>query len=71
MFEKLTTLAERRAGMRAAARRAQLAGRLADALPEGIEASVELAGVRLSGRGLRRRLAMDARFGWLIAGLIR
>jgi hypothetical protein len=71
MFERLRALAERRAEERAHARRAALAARLQLALPRDIAAAETEAGALLSGRGLRRRLALDARLGWLIAGLIR
>ena len=63
--------AERLGAARAAARRRDLAERLADALPAGVRAETEEAGVRLSGRNLRRRLALDKRLNWLIAGLIK
>ena len=71
MFDKAMERAGRKAEARARARRDALAQRLADELPRGIR--VERAGdaVRLSGRGLARRFALDARLRWLVAGLIR
>jgi hypothetical protein len=70
-FEALMERAERLAEARARARRRALADRLADALPGGVRAEAEAGGVRLSGRNLRRRLALDNGLNWLIAGLIK
>ena len=71
MFDKTMERAGRKAEARARARRDALVQRLADELPRGIR--VERAGdaVRLSGRGLARRFALDARLRWLVAGLVR
>jgi len=70
-FEALMERAERLAEARARARRRGFADRLEDALPGGVRAKAEAAGVRLSGRNLRRRLALDNGLNWLIAGLIK
>ena len=71
MFEKAMERAARKARGRARARRDALARRLEAELPRGIR--VEAAGdaVRLSGRALARRFALDARLRWLVAGLVR
>ena len=71
MFEALTARAARLASARAAARRHDLAERLADTLPPGVRAEADEEGVRLSGRNLRRRVALDSRLNWLIAELIK
>ena len=71
MFEAMMKRAERLGAARAAARRRNLAERLADALPSGVRAETDEAGVLLSGRNLRRRLAFDKRLSWLIAGLTK
>lgn len=67
MFEGLAARMRRRAEARAAERGAALAAELAGALPAGIEAEAVEEGVRLSGRGLRRRFARDSALRWLIA----
>jgi ABC-type transport system involved in cytochrome bd biosynthesis fused ATPase/permease subunit len=71
MFEGLMARVARLASERAAARRRDLAERLAGALPSDVRAEADQAGVRLSGGHLRRRLALDSRLNWLIAGLIK
>jgi hypothetical protein len=65
IFEGLAARMRHRAQARAAARRAALAAELA-ALP-GVRAEAIEDGVRLTGRGLRRRFALDAALRWLIA----
>jgi ABC-type protease/lipase transport system fused ATPase/permease subunit len=67
MFDRLAARARRLAEARAAARRAALAAELAAALPPGVKAETGEEGVTLSGRGLRRRFALDAALRWLIA----
>jgi hypothetical protein len=71
MFERLAARAKRAAEARAARRRAALAEELAGDLPAGV--TVDLAGenVRLSGRGLGRRFALDAAWRRLIAKKVR
>lgn len=66
MFEWLEARARRRAQERAAARREELARRFSGALPPGVRAEAVEEGVRLSGRGLRRRFARDTALRWLI-----
>lgn len=71
MFAAMIKRAAALAATRAEARRAALAIRLAEALPPDVLAQDEAAGVVLSGRNLRRRLALDSRLGRLIAGAIK
>ncbi|HEY0013907.1 MAG TPA: hypothetical protein VGB79_13780 [Allosphingosinicella sp.] len=59
MFERLQERARRSAEARAGRRRAQVAQRLAEELPGGAAVTENEDGVTLSGRGLRRRLALD------------
>ena len=69
MFE---TLLERGAGMaerRCRARRAALAERLAAELPAGIAAEPVDGGVRITGRGLARRFALDPALRWIAGRL--
>ena len=68
MFEGMMARVERRARARAEARRRELAARLAGA---GVAAEVEERGVLVSGKGLRRRIALDARLRALISGAVR
>jgi anthranilate phosphoribosyltransferase len=67
IFEALAARMRQMAERRAAARRDALAAALAGALPAGIEAEAVEEGVRLAGRGLKRRFARDAALRWLIA----
>jgi hypothetical protein len=71
MFAAMMARAERRAEARARARRLELAERFADALPRGVQARAEAEGVILSGRKLRRRIALDSRLNQLIAGVLK
>jgi DNA-binding transcriptional MocR family regulator len=71
MFEGLTARAAARAERRARARTTALADALRETLPRGIEVASDDAGVHLSGRGLSRRFALDARLRWTILGLIK
>lgn len=71
MFEALTARAAARAARRARARATALADALRETLPRGIEVTSDDDGVRLAGRGLSRRFALDARLRWTILGLIR
>ena len=71
MFERLAARAERMARRRAYARRDKLAARLREAAPRGIDVETEVGGVRLSGRGLARRFALDAALRWLIGEQMR
>ena len=68
MFEKMMARIERLARARARARSRELAARLAGA---GVDAEVEEQGVLLSGKGLRRRIALDGRLRASISGAMR
>lgn len=68
MFEEMMARIARRARARAQARSRDLAAPLAGA---GIAAEVEEQGVLLSGKGLRRRIALDARLRATISGAVR
>ena len=49
-------------------RLAALAAELRDEAPEGVAVSEEEGAVALSGRGLKRRFALDPELRWLLAG---
>ena len=70
LFERSLERAERIAERRARQRRAALAERLRAELPAGVRAEDAPEGALLSGRGLRRRFALDPALRWL-AGRIR
>ena len=59
MFERLQDRARRSAEARAERRRRQIAERLAEDLPGAIAVASSGDGVTLSGRGLKRRMALD------------
>ena len=59
MFDRLEEHARRSAGARAERRRRQVAERLAEDLPRGIAVGSSGESVTLSGRGLKRRIALD------------
>lgn len=71
MFETLIARAHGVAERRAAARAAALAAALDDALPDDVTITVAADGVRLTGRGLARRLALDPALKWAVAEAIR
>lgn len=71
MFERLTARAGRIARRRARARIETLARQLAAELPPGIRAEAREDGVRLSGRTLRRRFALDPALRSIIGGLLK
>jgi hypothetical protein len=71
MFAALTARIERLAEARARARGRDLAERFGEALPPGVRAEAEARGVTLSGRKLRRRIALDPRLSQLIAGVLK
>ena len=71
MFEKIIARAGRLARERADARSDALAARLAGELPKGIAVERTERGVRLSGRGIARRFALDPRLRWLAAERVR
>jgi hypothetical protein len=66
MFEGLGRRAAQSAEKLAAEKADRLAGRMQSGLPAGIRAERVAEGVRLSGRGLRRRLALEPGLQWLI-----
>lgn len=71
MFERLLARAERLARRRARAASAALAARIeGEGLP-GVTVEAEAAGVRLSGRGLGRRFALEPALRWLSMGARR
>ncbi|HZF95774.1 MAG TPA: hypothetical protein VEZ20_12990 [Allosphingosinicella sp.] len=59
MFERLQEKARRLAEARAERRRRQVAERLAADLPRGIAVGTNGDDVTLSGRALKRRMALD------------
>ncbi len=69
MFERLTERAVRKAEQRTQARIERLATDIEAALPAGIRCAAAPDGMRLSGRGLRRRFALDPALRWLTAAL--
>ena len=71
MFETLMAQAVTRADERAAERAARIAARLEEALPDDVRARADADGVRLTGRGLKRRLALDPALRWIMAELNR
>jgi len=66
MFDGLEARVRRRLEARARARREALAAELAQALPKDMQIEAAEEGVRLSGRGLVRRYALDPALRWLI-----
>ena len=70
MFERLLLRSKLRAEERARARVKALAERLADEVPAGIAVRGEERGVVLSGRGLRRRFALEPALRWLLGRFI-
>lgn len=65
----MRALVERLAERRARERSEALARRLSEALPRGIEAQAVPEGVRISGRGLKRRMALEKGLRWLVGEL--
>ena len=59
MFERMRDRVRGAAEAKARVLAAELAERAGELLPAGIRASAELGGVRLTGRGLRRRMALE------------
>ena len=66
MFERLLLRSKLRAEEREKAQAEALAERLAEAAPAGIEVRAAESGVVLSGRGLRRRFALEPGLRWLL-----
>lgn len=71
MFGQLTARVERAAQRRVEKLRIALAERIADDFPGGVAAEVDKEGVRVKGRGLARRFALDPALRWLLTGLRR
>lgn len=69
MFEGIVRRTEARAKARAEDAKMRIVGQLRETLPRGVEADVSDEGVRLSGRALRRRAALDPALLWLLARL--
>ena len=68
MLEKLMLHGAALARRAARARIADLAGAIREEAPDGVRVSEEEEGVALSGRGLRRRFALEPELRWLIGG---
>jgi len=68
MLERLMLHGAALAQKAARSRRASLAQALRDEAPEGVRVSEEEGAVALSGRGLRRRFALDPELRWLLSG---
>lgn len=66
MFERLMLHGAALAGKAARRRRDSLAGTLREEAPAGVEVDVEEEGIVLSGRGLRRRFALEPGLRWLV-----
>lgn len=69
MFERIMEQAGDAAASRAKARISGLAEQIRAGAPRDVEVSAQEDGVRLSGRALRRRFALDPALRWLMAGL--
>jgi hypothetical protein len=67
MFERLVERAEQAGKRRAAAIGADLAERMGSELPDGVEVEATTAGVRLSGRRIGARFALEPGLRWLLA----
>jgi hypothetical protein len=71
MFERLEARACRAAEARAGDRKGALAAQLRAILPRDVSVETSEDGVTLSGRGIERRLVLDASLRWTVAGLLR
>ena len=65
MFERMVERATRQAERRAKAHVIELTQRFRAELPGGITAEAAEGGVRLMGRNLRRRLALEPALRWM------
>jgi hypothetical protein len=65
MFERMVERVARQAERRAEARVLELTERLRGELPPGIRAEAGTAAVRLSGRSLKRRFALEPELRWM------
>ncbi|HEX8379961.1 MAG TPA: hypothetical protein VF619_05380 [Allosphingosinicella sp.] len=68
MFERLMLHGAALARKAARARAGTLAAELGEEAPQGVRIGEEEEGVALSGRGLRRRFALDPQLRWLVSG---
>ena len=69
MFERIMGRAQLLAERRARARCSELAERMRAELPASVEVEETARGVRLLGRGVRRRFALEPALRWLTAAL--
>jgi hypothetical protein len=69
MFERISARVMKAAEARARLKAAELAGRIKAELPRGVNAVAEDGGIRLSGRRLAWRFALDPALRWLTARL--
>ena len=69
MFEKLEARVRRAAVARAARLADEMVGRLAGQLPPGISVEAGSESVRISGRAIKRRLALEPALRALFGGL--
>jgi uncharacterized protein YbjQ (UPF0145 family) len=69
MFDRVIGRALRRAERRAMESMVELTERMRAEAPHGIEVEATSEGVRLSGRGLRLRIALEPALRRLLAGL--
>jgi hypothetical protein len=69
MFERLRDRARRLAEARAETIRKDVAERLSREMPGGIDIRLDAAGVRVSGRGLKRRLVLNPALRALVGRL--
>jgi hypothetical protein len=65
IFERLGDHAAAAAEQRKAARVLELTERLGAEMPAGVEAEASAEGVRLTGRGLRRRFVLEPALRWM------
>ena len=68
MLERLMLHGAALARKAALARLGSLAGALRDEAPEGVRVSEEEEALALSGRGLRRRFALEPELRWWLSG---
>ncbi len=71
MFKALMARSAARAEASAAVQTRRLAERLEQDLPADVRAEADVPGVRLTGRALKRRMALDPALRWIMAELIR
>jgi hypothetical protein len=69
MFDRMIGRALQLAERRAMERTMELTERMRTEAPHGIAIEATSEGVRLSGRGLRIRIALEPALRWLLAGL--